>query len=134
MPYKSEAQHVEEAAHCWCGIEASLPASRSVGRAKAKMRNDRKNRRLARRRVVHGAERAKIAIDSDILADILRICRGDDKEASRKEVIQLPYKSDAQRRKFHAMLKRGEVSQATVRHWDKASKGKRLPERAKRKK
>ena len=41
----------------------------------------------------------------------------------------MPYKSDAQRRKFHAMLNRGEISAATVAHWDKATKGKKLPER-----
>ena len=41
----------------------------------------------------------------------------------------MPYKSDAQRRKFHAMLKRGEISKETVDEWDEASKGKKLPER-----
>lgn len=40
-----------------------------------------------------------------------------------------PYKSDAQRRKFHAMEDRGEISHSTVEHWDEASKGKKLPER-----
>ncbi|MGH6802586.1 MAG: hypothetical protein ACREC3_04375 [Methyloceanibacter sp.] len=43
----------------------------------------------------------------------------------------MPYKSDAQRRKFHAMLKRGEISASTVDEYDKASKGKKLPERVK---
>ena len=43
----------------------------------------------------------------------------------------MPYKSDAQRKKFHAMLKRGEISGATVAEYDKASKGKKLPERVK---
>lgn len=38
----------------------------------------------------------------------------------------MPYKSDAQRRKFHAMLSRGEISAKTVAKYDKASKGKRL--------
>lgn len=41
----------------------------------------------------------------------------------------MPYKSDAQRRKFHAMLKKGEISAKTVKEFDKASKGKKLPER-----
>lgn len=41
----------------------------------------------------------------------------------------MPYKSDAQRRKFHAMRKRGEISAATVSEFDQASKGKKLPER-----
>ena len=45
-----------------------------------------------------------------------------------------PYKSDAQRRKFHAMEKRGEISKKTVDHWDKESKGKSLPEKKSRKK
>lgn len=43
----------------------------------------------------------------------------------------MPYKSDAQRRKFHAMLNRGEISAATVAEYDHASKGKKLPERVK---
>lgn len=41
----------------------------------------------------------------------------------------MPYRSDAQRRKFHAMERRGEISHATVEEYDKASKGKDLPER-----
>ena len=44
----------------------------------------------------------------------------------------MPYKSDSQRKKFHAMLARGEIDKATVDEWDKASKGKKLPERAKK--
>lgn len=46
----------------------------------------------------------------------------------------MPYKSDSQRRKFHVMLKRGEVSAEKVAEFDQASKGKKLPERVKRKK
>lgn len=41
----------------------------------------------------------------------------------------MPYASDSQRRKFHAMEARGEISKKTVEHWDKASKGKKLPEK-----
>lgn len=41
----------------------------------------------------------------------------------------MPYKSQSQRRKFHAMERRGEIPAATVREYDRASKGKRLPER-----
>ena len=41
----------------------------------------------------------------------------------------MPYKSDAQRRKFHAMEQRGEISPKVVREHDQASKGKKLPER-----
>ena len=44
-----------------------------------------------------------------------------------------PYKSRAQAALFHAKLKRGEISKSTVEHWDKASKGKKLPPRLHRK-
>ena len=40
-----------------------------------------------------------------------------------------PYKSEAQRKKFHALLKEGKIKQATVDEFDKASKGKKLPEK-----
>lgn len=40
----------------------------------------------------------------------------------------MPYESDAQRRKFHAMEDRGEISHATVAEFNKASKGLNLPE------
>ncbi len=43
----------------------------------------------------------------------------------------MPYKSKAQRGKFHAMEERGEISPKVVAEWDKASKGKKLPERVK---
>ena len=43
----------------------------------------------------------------------------------------MPYKSDAQRRKFHAMEARGEISHVVVQEFDQASKGKSLPERIK---
>lgn len=41
----------------------------------------------------------------------------------------MPYRSDAQRRFFHAAAKRGEISPKTVEHWDEASRGKEVPER-----
>lgn len=41
----------------------------------------------------------------------------------------MPYKSQAQRRYFHAMLAKGEMSNKTVDEFDKASKGKKLPEK-----
>lgn len=44
----------------------------------------------------------------------------------------MPYKSDAQRKKFHAMEDRGEISHSTVSEWDHASKGKKLPEHVKK--
>lgn len=46
----------------------------------------------------------------------------------------MPYKSDAQRKKFHAMQARGEISASTVAEFDRASKGKKLPERVKKSK
>lgn len=44
-------------------------------------------------------------------------------------VAGMPYQSQAQRRAFHAMESRGEISPATVKEFDQASKGKKLPER-----
>jgi len=44
----------------------------------------------------------------------------------------MPYKSDAQRRYFHAAEARGEISPSTVKEYDKASKGKKLPEKVKK--
>lgn len=43
----------------------------------------------------------------------------------------MPYKSDAQRRYFHAAEERGDISHKTVHEFDEASKGKRLPEKVK---
>ena len=42
--------------------------------------------------------------------------------------------SEAQRRKFHAMERRGEISKKTVKKWERETKGKKLPERARKKK
>lgn len=56
-------------------------------------------------------------------------------EAAEKKAHSLykksknPYKSQAQRRKFHAMAERGEISQATVGKYDRESEGLDLPER-----
>lgn len=41
----------------------------------------------------------------------------------------MPYKSQAQRGKFHVLEKQGKISSKTVQHWDKESKGMRLPPR-----
>lgn len=46
----------------------------------------------------------------------------------------MPYASDAQRRFFHAAESRGDISPKTVREFDRASRGKDLPERKKQKK
>lgn len=41
----------------------------------------------------------------------------------------MPYKSDAQRRMFHYLLSKNKISKDTVDEFDKASKGKNLPEK-----
>lgn len=41
-----------------------------------------------------------------------------------------PYKSQAQRKYFHVMENKGDISPETVEEYDKASKGKKLPEKA----
>ena len=46
----------------------------------------------------------------------------------------MPYASKAQQRKFHALLSRGQIAASTVKEFDKASKGKKLPEKVKSKK
>lgn len=46
----------------------------------------------------------------------------------------MPYKSQAQRRKFHALLEQGKISPRVVKEFDVASKGMKLPERVKPKK
>ncbi|HTL13081.1 MAG TPA: hypothetical protein VL588_11360 [Bdellovibrionota bacterium] len=43
----------------------------------------------------------------------------------------MPYKSDAQRKKFHALMNRGQIAPATVKEFDQASKGMKLPKYAK---
>jgi len=45
-----------------------------------------------------------------------------------------PYKSEAQRGKFHALLKQGKIKQSVVDEFDKASTGMKLPARLKAKK
>lgn len=44
----------------------------------------------------------------------------------------MPYKSEAQRRKFHQLLKEGKISKNTVNEFDKASKGVKLPQKLSR--
>ena len=46
----------------------------------------------------------------------------------------MPYKSKAQERAMNAKAERGEISQRVVDEFNRASKGKKLPERAKSKK
>jgi hypothetical protein len=46
----------------------------------------------------------------------------------------MPYKSDAQRKYFHANKKKLEKQGVNVAEWDKASKGKKLPKRINKRK
>ena len=46
----------------------------------------------------------------------------------------MPFASKAQRRKFHALHKEGKISSDTLAEFEKASKGKKLPARVKKKK
>ena len=46
----------------------------------------------------------------------------------------MPYKSEAQRKYFHANKKKLEKQGIDVEEWDKESKGLKLPQRAKSKK
>lgn len=43
----------------------------------------------------------------------------------------MPYKSEAQRRKFHELLKQGKIDPKVVKEFDHHSKGLKLPERVK---
>lgn len=44
----------------------------------------------------------------------------------------MPYASEAQRRYFHAAESRGDMPRSVVHEFDRASKGKRLPKRARK--
>ncbi len=43
----------------------------------------------------------------------------------------MPFKSQAQRRKFAELLVKGEISKETYEEWNRETGGKKLPERAK---
>ena len=45
----------------------------------------------------------------------------------------MPYKSQAQRKKFHVLEKEGKISPKVVKEYDQASKGKKLPNKVKKK-
>jgi hypothetical protein len=49
-------------------------------------------------------------------------------------VVEMPFKSKVQRRKFYAMMDEGKMSEKVVAEYEKESKGKRLPEKVKAKK
>jgi hypothetical protein len=44
----------------------------------------------------------------------------------------MPFKSQAQRRKFAELLVKGEISDATFEEWNRETGGKKLPERVKK--
>ena len=46
----------------------------------------------------------------------------------------MPFKSQAQRRKFAQLLVEGEISNETYEEWNRETGGKKLPERVNRKK
>lgn len=41
----------------------------------------------------------------------------------------MPYKSDAQRKKFHVLEEQGKISPKVVKEFDSASKGMKLPKK-----
>jgi hypothetical protein len=45
----------------------------------------------------------------------------------------MPFKSQAQRRKFAELLVKGEISPETYEEWNRETGGKKLPERVRRK-
>jgi hypothetical protein len=45
----------------------------------------------------------------------------------------MPFKSQAQRRKFAELLVQGKISNQTFEEWNRETGGKKLPERVKRK-
>ena len=45
----------------------------------------------------------------------------------------MPFKSQAQRRKFAELLVKGKISNETFEEWNRETGGKKLPERVKRK-
>lgn len=48
-------------------------------------------------------------------------------------MIGMPFKSQAQRRKFAELLVKGKISNETFEEWNRETGRKRLPERVKRK-
>lgn len=79
-----------------------------------------------RRKKRADVEEPNVALAKMALLNIIGKLAAIEKEA--------PFKSQAQRRKFHAMAARGEISKKTVKKWeDHTPKGKKLPERIHRK-
>ena len=53
-------------------------------------------------------------------------------KAARDYHSPMPFKSQAQRRKFAELLVKGEISPETYEEWNRETGGKKLPERVKR--
>ena len=49
-----------------------------------------------------------------------------------QERASMPFKSQAQRRKFAELLVKGKISAETFEEWNRETGGKKLPERVKR--
>jgi hypothetical protein len=58
----------------------------------------------------------------------------DDGELSKSEVKAMPFKSQAQRRKFAELLVQGKIKAETFEEWNRETGGRKLPERVKTKK
>jgi hypothetical protein len=50
-----------------------------------------------------------------------------------REKVRMPFKSQAQRRKFAQLLVEGKISDKTFEEWNRETGGRKLPERVKRK-
>jgi hypothetical protein len=53
---------------------------------------------------------------------------------SRAGEVAMPFKSQAQRRKFAELLVNGKISPETYEEWNRETGARKLPERAKKKK
>jgi hypothetical protein len=59
--------------------------------------------------------------------------RDSSQRADVKSAVAMPFKSQAQRRKFAELLVKGEISPETFEEWNRETGSKRLPERVSRK-
>ena len=53
--------------------------------------------------------------------------------AARYSAVEMPFKSQAQRRKFAQLLVEGKISNETFEEWNRETGSKKLPERVARK-
>ena len=54
-------------------------------------------------------------------------------QAPRRILVRMPFKSQAQRRKFAELLVKGEISPETFEEWNRETGAEKLPERVERK-